>query len=235
VKRYAVKELFSTLQGEGGRSGARSIFVRFAGCNLWNGRVEDRDKGIGACAKWCDTDFAKGEPMTSKAIFDSAADLWPWAPYVKRWLVVTGGEPMLQLDTDFVRDAHDRDWKVAVESNGTIRAVPEIDWLTISPKRGSTLVQKKATELKVVLPGGIDGEGWSDDELKRLAADGDWGSLYVQPQDVVGAALGQTYLTRSLLGAEHEFKKNLKRCIDFVEAHPNWRLSFQTHKVTGLR
>ncbi len=237
MKRYAVKEIFSTLQGEGGRTGARSIFVRFAGCNLWNGRPEDRAKGIGACAAWCDTDFAKGEGMSVKAILDKAAELWPWSALTKRWLVITGGEPMLQLDGEFLNEAHERDWLVAVESNGTIKAPSGIDWLTISPKRGALpLVQTDAHELKVVLPGVIDGQGWTDDELRALAASGEWGQLFVQPQDVISpGSTGITYLGKLMIGAEPEFKRNLKRCIDFVELHPQWRLSFQTHKVTGLR
>jgi 7-carboxy-7-deazaguanine synthase len=238
---YSVKEIFLTLQGEGGRTGAKSLLcVRFGRLHLWNGRPEDRDKGKGACARWCDTDFAKGSPMTAGAILDEADRLWPaedasLGVLTQRWLVITGGEPMLQLDEAFYDEANQRDWSVAAESNGSVKAAP-VDWLTISPKLGAPLVQLTADELKVVLPGETGGEGWTDLELETLREAGDWARCYVQPQDpILQSAIGSTYLTKTLLGAKPEFDKNLKRCIDFVLAHPVWRLSFQTHKVEGLR
>lgn len=235
---YRVRELFATLQGEGARAGSRSVFVRFAGCNLWNGRPEDRAKGVGACAQWCDTDFVRGEPMTSEVILAEVQKQWYLAAESgPPWIVVTGGEPLLQLDEAFIEHAHKLGVRVAVESNGTIRAPEGIDWLTVSPKRGQIeLAQLEAHELKVVLPGGLDGQGWTDAELEELAKKGDWLHRFVQPQDVVSPGfLGVTYLTRSMVGAEHEFQRNLKRCIDFVHSHPQWRLSYQMHKAAGLR
>lgn len=237
MKRYAVKEQFLTLQGEGGRAGHKSVFVRFAGCNLWNGRPQDRDKGTGGCARWCDTDFAKGTPASGVDILDEADRLWPRDPVgASRWLVFTGGEPLLQVDSILIELAHDRGWKVAVETNGTIGAPEGIDWLTVSPKRGAPVEQWEGDELKVVLPGGPDGDDWTDVDLLNLATGGVWRRLFVQPQDVIlPSAISQTYLTRTLLGAEPEFKARLQRCIDFVMAHPEWALSIQSHKVTNLR
>lgn len=239
-KRYAVREIFSTLQGEGRRAGHRSIFIRFTGCNLWNGRVEDRAKGAGACARWCDTDFARGERFTAMTILDEAYRQWfaggDVSVHGERWLVITGGEPLLQLDEAFIERAHVMGWKLAVESNGTIFAPSGIDWLTVSPKRGLIgLAQRQAHELKVVLPGDFDGRGWTDGDLALLERQGEWGELYVQPQDVISPGmLGASYLVKRVIGGEQEFRNNLNRCIDFVRRHPRWKLSFQTHKVTGL-
>jgi 7-carboxy-7-deazaguanine synthase len=243
TRYYRVREIFPTLQGEGFRTGCRSVFVRFAGCNLWNGRPEDRSKGAGACAQWCDTDFARGEPMTSEVILAEVQRAWYLAAESgPPWIVVTGGEPLLQLDEAFIEHAHKLGIRVAVESNGTIHAPHGIDWLTISPKRGAIeLRQLEAHELKVVLPGGIDGDGWSTAELEALSQKGEWQHRFVQPQDVVARAfVNSTYLTNrlaagSLHGAADEFNENLKRCIDFVHSHPQWRLSYQMHKAAGLR
>lgn len=237
MKRYAIREAFLTLQGEGARTGHKSYFVRFAGCNLWNGRPEDRDKGTGDCAQWCDTDFAKGTPQTAEQIIEQADAAWPAREGELRWFVFTGGEPMLQVDQALIEAAHRAGWLVAIETNGTIEVLDSIDWITVSPKRGSTLVQQHGDELKVVLPGTYGGEGWTDAELElmRQSADG-WRHCFVQPQDaILQSAVEQTYLKRSLLGAEREFKHNLKRCIDFVLRCPHWALSFQVHKITGLR
>lgn len=233
MKQYAVREIFLTLQGEGYRTGQASVFVRFAGCNLWNGKPEDRNKGKGACRYWCDTDFAKGDLMTSNEILEQAESLWRGASH--KWLVITGGEPLLQLDEAFIVAAHARSWKIAVESNGTRLAPAGIDWLTISPKLGTHLINQFANELKVVLPGGSLG-GWPDAKLEEFELNGWATNLYVQPQDVIlRSAVETTYLKRSLLGAEPEFKLNLKRCTDFVLSHPRWKLSYQVHKITGMR
>jgi 7-carboxy-7-deazaguanine synthase len=239
MKTYAVREIFMTIQGEGARTGEASVFVRFAGCNLWNGNPEDRDKGKGACALWCDTDFAKGEKMTVVEILAQAAKVWTGdgARAGEAWLVITGGEPLLQLDAQFISHAHAQGWKVAVESNGTVGAPPGVDWLTVSPKLGTQLVDQQVQELKVVLPGGPYG-GWTDSELEALARKYQQGKtrLYVQPQDVIQqSAVEVTYLKRSLLGAKDEFELNLKRCTDFVMRNPWWKLSYQMHKAAGLR
>jgi 7-carboxy-7-deazaguanine synthase (Cx14CxxC type) len=236
MKRYAVKEMFLTLQGEGHRSGAKSVFLRFAGCNLWSGRPEDRDVGKGACAEWCDTDFFKGELRTAEQILDQADALWPHDEE-GRWFVVTGGEPLLQLDSEFIGAAHELGWSIAVETNGTVRLPgfgDEIDWLTISPKIGTELVLHVADELKVVLPGGR--ENWTDEALEQLEKDVEAIHYFVQPQDpIMKSMVDVTHLKRGTIGTAEEFQANVKRCVDFVMAHPNWQLTMQMHKFAGLR
>ena len=207
---YAVKEIFLTLQGEGAQAGRRAVFLRFAGCNLWSGREEDRAT---ATCQFCDTDFVgtNGENgakyADAAALADKVQSLWGEAggtPYV----VITGGEPMLQLDAALIDALHARGFEIGVESNGTLPAVPGIDWLCISPKAGSDVVQTKGNELKLVWPQpGSDWqtmESWSFDHF------------LIQPMDSVARA------------------ENLQAAIQFVMDHPKWRLSLQNHKALGL-
>src|SRR5688572_16612519 len=174
---YAVKEIFLTLQGEGVQAGSRAVFLRFAGCNLWSGREQDRAT---AQCRFCDTDFVGtdgvngGKFRTAEALAEQVERLWGEGR-AQRLVVVTGGEPMLQLDSALIDALHARDFRVAVESNGTLEAVPGIDWLCISPKAGTEVVQRSGDELKLVWPqAGIDPaevEGW------------DFGHFLVQPMD----------------------------------------------------
>ena len=207
---YAVKEIFLTLQGEGAQAGRRAVFLRFAGCNLWSGREEDRAT---ATCQFCDTDFVgtNGENGAKYAdaatLADKVQSMWGMAggtPYV----VITGGEPMLQLDAALIDALHARGFEIGVESNGTLPAVPGIDWLCISPKAGSDVVQTKGNELKLVWPQpGSDWqtmESWSFDHF------------LIQPMDSVARA------------------ENLQAAIQFVMDHPKWRLSLQNHKALGL-
>lgn len=207
---YAVKEIFLTLQGEGAQAGRRAVFLRFAGCNLWSGREEDRAT---ATCQFCDTDFVGtngengGKYADAAALADKVQSLWGEAdgtPYV----VITGGEPMLQLDAALVDALHARGFEIGVESNGTLPAVPGIDWLCISPKAGSDVVQTRGNELKLVWPQpGSDWksmESWSFDHF------------LIQPMDSVARA------------------ENLQAAIQFVMDHPKWRLSLQNHKALGL-
>jgi 7-carboxy-7-deazaguanine synthase len=207
---YAVKEAFLTLQGEGVQAGSRAVFLRFAGCNLWTGRERDR---AGAQCNFCDTDFVgtDGEGGGKFAAADSLADHIAalWGPERERRLVVvTGGEPMLQLDPALIEALHDRGFRIAVETNGTLAATPGIDWLTVSPKTGTEVVQKRGDELKLVWPqAGIDPaelEGWSFDHF------------LVQPMDC----------------AERE--QAIEAAIRLAMERPRWRLSLQAHKVVGL-
>lgn len=247
---YSVREIFDTLQGEGVRAGTRAIFIRLAGCNLWNGRESGRSSGLGACARWCDTDFVRGEPMTSEAIALRAAELWreplptPRGSIAPPWVVITGGEPALQLDHALLDALRAEGFRIAVESNGTKRtdALLAVDHLCISPKLGSTLQVLEADELKVVVPGVADPDpdqehrtlavpfpaptrgmkllgaplGWTNDDLDELADAGDWDRLFVSPQDGPRAAI------------------HTAQAIAFVKRHPRWRLSVQTHKVLGI-
>jgi len=206
---YAVKEMFLTLQGEGVQAGRRAVFIRLAGCNLWTGREEDRSTAI---CRFCDTDFVgmdgdHGGRYQASGLADQAMNLW--AGEGKPFAVITGGEPMLQLDAELLDALHDRGFTIAVESNGTIAAPKGIDWLCISPKAGSQVIQRSGQEVKVV---------WPQAELDmREIARWDFEHFLVQPMD------------------GPELAANQQAAIDFVLANPAWRLSLQTHKLTGLR
>ncbi len=207
---YAVKECFLTLQGEGMQTGRRAVFLRFAGCNLWSGREQDRAT---AQCNFCDTDFVgmDGEGGGKFADADSLADraLETWGQAGQDLLVViTGGEPMLQLDGALIDALHQRGFRVAVESNGTLAAVDGIDWLCVSPKAGTNVVQRSGNELKLVWPQpGI--------ELEQLES-WDFDHFLVQPMDCD--------MREEALGA----------AVKLVMDRPRWRLSLQTHKILGL-
>ncbi|MBK5912008.1 7-carboxy-7-deazaguanine synthase [Rhodothalassium salexigens] len=206
---YAVKELFLTLQGEGGQAGRPAVFCRFAGCNLWSGREADRASAV---CRFCDTDFIgtdgqNGGRYAGQALVAAAAALWP-AGRDRRLVVCTGGEPLLQLDAALIEAFHDAGFEVAVESNGTIAAPAGIDWLCVSPKAGAPLVQTRGQELKLVYP-------QPGAEPERFA-DLDFAHRFLQPMD--GPAL-----------ADHT-----RQAIAYCLANPRWRLSVQTHKVLGI-
>ena len=206
---YAVKEMFLTLQGEGMQAGRRAVFIRLAGCNLWTGREDDRSTAI---CRFCDTDFVgmdgdHGGRYQATALADQALSLW--AGEGRPFAVITGGEPMLQLDEELLDALHDRGFTIAVESNGTIAAPRGIDWLCISPKAGSQVVQRSGQEVKVVWPQ----RELDMDEIARW----NFEHFLVQPMDGL------------------ELAANQQATIDFVLANPAWRLSLQTHKLTGLR
>ncbi|GAA4027567.1 7-carboxy-7-deazaguanine synthase [Sphingomonas rosea] len=205
---YAVKECFLTLQGEGAQTGSRAVFLRFAGCNLWSGREQDRDT---AQCRFCDTDFVGTDGLNGGKFADAATlanrveEIWDGGPD-HRLVVITGGEPMLQLDSALVDALHARGFRIAAESNGTLPATPGIDWLCISPKAGTEVVQRTGDELKLVWPqAGIDPatlENW------------DFRHFLVQPMD----------------GPEG----TVEASIALAMARPRWRLSLQAHKVVGL-
>ncbi len=207
---YAVKECFLTLQGEGMQSGARAIFLRFAGCNLWSGREQDRKT---AQCNFCDTDFVGtdgeggGKFSSADALASQVESLWGEGRE-ERLVVITGGEPMLQLDTALIEALHRRGFKVAVESNGTLPAVSGIDWLCISPKAGTDVVQRAGDELKLVWPQpGID---------PAKLEDWDFANFLVQPMDCA------------------KRDEAVSAAIDLAMKRPRWRLTLQTHKVVGL-
>ena len=207
---YAVKECFLTLQGEGAQSGSRAVFLRFAGCNLWSGREEDR---AAAQCNFCDTDFVgtDGEGGGKFANADQLAEqverLWGEGEEL-RLVVITGGEPMLQLDEVLVEALHARGFRIAVESNGTLPATPGVDWLCISPKAGTDVVQRSGNELKLVWPqSGIDPA-----ELEQWRFD----NFLVQPMDC------------------ERRQEAIDAAIKLAMERPKWRLSLQAHKVVGL-
>ena len=208
---YAVKEAFLTLQGEGMQAGSRAVFLRFAGCNLWSGREQDR---ASAQCNFCDTDFV-GTDGSGGGKFGEADEL---ANHVeglwgegrdRRLVVITGGEPMLQLDEALIAALHSRRFQVAVESNGTLPATPGIDWLCISPKAGTNVVQRSGNELKLVWPqNGIDPEQLEDWNFEHFL---------IQPMD------------------REDLKGSYDAAIALAMDRPKWRLTLQAHKVVGLR
>ncbi|KQM28497.1 MULTISPECIES: 7-carboxy-7-deazaguanine synthase [unclassified Sphingomonas] len=209
---YSVKEMFLTLQGEGVHAGRRAVFVRFAGCNLWTGREQDRATAI---CRFCDTDFVGTDGVGGGKFADAdalvAAVSVSWGSGdVRRFVVLTGGEPMLQIDDALVTALHDAGFTIAIESNGTIAAHPGIDWICISPKAGSEVVQRQGDELKLVWPQ----DGIDVDAIEQ------WNFAHhlIQPMDVVGM---------------EEIHRDA--AIDFAMDRPKWRLSLQTHKLLGLR
>lgn len=233
---YAVKDIFATLQGEGARAGTPAVFLRMAGCNLWNGREEDRHKGLGDCARWCDTDFAKGSKMESTEIVHRLEELWS-EHHAEKWVVVTGGEPLLQFTRDLLRDLHKAGWKVAVETNGTIDFVDSmyLDWVCVSPKIGGQLKYRgRCDELKVILhPRGSTPKGWGDEDLVRMAEKLKPEHRFVQPLDpTTTPGIGTTYLLGYGTGARLD--DSVERCVAFCMEHPGWRVSAQTHKYLKL-
>jgi 7-carboxy-7-deazaguanine synthase (Cx14CxxC type) len=209
---YQVKEIFYTLQGEGARTGRAAVFLRFAGCNLWSGREEDR---AGAICKFCDTDFVGtdgtegGKFAEAEALADAVAAAWPRDAQGKLYVVCTGGEPLLQLDAALIAALHARGFEVAIESNGTQAAPPGIDWICVSPKAGAPLVLTTGDELKLVYPQA----GAEPERFAHLA----FAQFFLQPMDGPNRA------------------ENTARAAAYCMAHPRWRLSLQTHKLAGLR
>jgi 7-carboxy-7-deazaguanine synthase len=207
---YSVKELFKTLQGEGAQAGRAAVFCRFAGCNLWSGREEDRAEAV---CRFCDTDFV-GTDGDGGGKFQNALDLaeaiartWD-GPAGRRYVVFTGGEPLLQLDEALIAAVHAQGFEIAVETNGTLEPPPGIDWVCVSPKADAPFVLKAGNELKLVFPqAGIDPTG-----LQTLNFDHFW----VQPMDGPARAA------------------NTEAAVAFCLANPIWRLSLQTHKVIGI-
>jgi 7-carboxy-7-deazaguanine synthase (Cx14CxxC type) len=208
---YAVKEIFKTLQGEGRNSGRAAVFCRFAGCNLWSGREADRTTAI---CQFCDTDFV-GTDGTGGGRFETAETLVAaiaaeWGENSQnRFVVLTGGEPLLQLDEALLDSLHDANFEIAIETNGTMAAPDGIDWICVSPKAGAPLVQKRGDELKLVYP--QDGAAPRDFEALEFE------HFLLQPMDGPDIA------------------RNTAAAIDYCIAHPRWRLSVQTHKGIGIR
>ncbi|MGA9602382.1 MAG: 7-carboxy-7-deazaguanine synthase [Methylocystis sp.] len=208
---YAVKEAFLTLQGEGRQAGRAAVFCRFAGCNLWSGREKDR---AGAQCGFCDTDFVgtQGEGggafATAEALAAHLARLWGREP-ARRFAVLTGGEPLLQVDRALIAALHHQGFEIAVETNGTLPAPAGLDWICVSPKAGAPLALTRGDELKLVFPQA----GAEPENYEAL----DFGEFLLQPMD------------------GPEISRNTKAAIDYCLAHPRWRLSLQTHKIIGVK
>jgi 7-carboxy-7-deazaguanine synthase len=208
---YAVKEIFYTLQGEGANTGSPAVFLRFAGCNLWSGREQDR---AAAVCRFCDTDFVGtdgtggGRFAGPEALADAVLAAWPRGVEAHRFVVCTGGEPLLQLDGPLLQALHERRFRVAIETNGT-QSVPQgVDWICVSPKAGAPLVVHGGDELKLVFPQA----GAEPERFERL----DFAHFFLQPMD----------------GPERA--RNTELSIAYCRSHPRWRLSLQTHKLIGI-
>ena len=209
---YSVKEIYYTLQGEGANAGAPAVFCRFAGCNLWSGREEDR---ASAACDFCDTDFVGtggmggGKFADSRALADAIERAWPAARRDHRFVVCTGGEPLLQLDPAAIAALHRRGFRIAIETNGTLAAPAGIDWVCVSPKADVALALVTGDELKLVFPQ----PKAPPERFEALAFD----HFFLQPMDGPARAA------------------NTREAIDYCLAHPRWRLSLQSHKIIGIR
>jgi len=216
---YTVKELFPTLQGEGAQAGRAAVFCRFAGCNLWSGREEDRATAI---CQFCDTDFVGsdgfggGKFETATLLADAIETAWrsTSAGPQQRYVVFTGGEPLLQLDEELITALHQKGFEVAIETNGTIKVPKGIDWVCVSPKAGSELIVLQADELKLVIP---QNEHQQLEKLMARFEGMDYRNRFLQPMD--GSNL----------------KSNTELAVSLCQKRPLWRLSLQSHKLIGIR
>jgi 7-carboxy-7-deazaguanine synthase len=218
---YTIKEIFYTLQGEGAQTGRAAVFCRFSGCNLWSGREEDRSRAV---CQFCDTDFIGTGPdggrfRSANEVADAIDRCWGGGAHfsatsvasngARKYVVCTGGEPLLQLDEALIAELHRRDFEVAVETNGTRPAPVSLDWVCVSPKAGAPLVQTRGNELKLVYPQ----ENAPPEKFEQF----DFQHFFLQPMDGPDVA------------------RNTQLAIEYCLRHPRWRLSIQTHKLVGLR
>lgn len=209
MSTYAIKEIYYTIQGEGAQTGRSAVFVRFSGCNLWSGREQDREKAI---CKFCDTDFwgtdgINGGKYTAEELVDRILTLWPHS-VTRPYIVCTGGEPLLQLDTPLVNLLHESNIEIAIETNGTKLAPEGIDWICMSPKANTELLLTSGDEIKIVFPQ----KGIDPADFEAMAFD----HFFIQPMD------GPDIL------------ENTKAAIEFCKDNPRWKLSIQTHKLLDI-
>ena len=216
---YTVKELFPTLQGEGTHTGRAAVFCRFAGCNLWSGREEDRATAI---CQFCDTDFVGsdgaggGKFETAASLADAIEASWrsTSAGPQQRYVVFTGGEPLLQLDEDLIAALHQKGFEVAIETNGTIKVPKGVDWICVSPKAGAELIVLQADELKLVIP---QNDLRALEKLMARFEGMDYRNRFLQPMDGLN------------------LKENTDLAVSLCQKRPLWRLSLQSHKLIGIR
>jgi len=208
---YSVKEIYYTLQGEGAHTGRAAVFLRFAGCNLWTGREEDR---ASATCKFCDTDFVGtdgpggGKFATANSLADAVVSQWPKGESATPYVVCTGGEPLLQIDASLIDALHARGFEIGIETNGTLMPPSGIDWICVSPKAGADFALKRGDELKLVFPqAGAEPERYTALNFRHF---------FLQPMDGPSRAA------------------NIAAATAYCLAHPQWRLSLQTHKLIGI-
>lgn len=209
---YSVKEIYYTLQGEGAQTGRAAVFLRFAGCNLWTGLERDRGKAI---CQFCDTDFIGtdgingGKFATAEKLAEAVVAQWPKGGRAQPYVVCTGGEPLLQIDEALITALHSRSFEIGIETNGTLLPPPGIDWICVSPKAGAEFNLKAGNELKLIYPQA----GGEPEKYAALAFD----NFFLQPMDSPQQAA------------------NTQAATEYCLAHPQWRLSLQTHKLIGIR
>lgn len=203
--------MYYTLQGEGAQSGRPAVFLRFSGCNLWSGREIDRHKAI---CKFCDTDFwgtdgiNGGKYPTPASLVEKVSELYP-AGYEKKYVVCTGGEPMLQLDRALVDELHDHGFEIGIETNGTLPVDLPLDWICVSPKENTIIEQQSGDEFKIVYPqGNMDPSQWEHLDFRHF---------YLSPMDNENTA------------------QNIQTCVEYCMKNPRWKLSLQTHKILDIR
>ena len=212
---YHIKEAFYTLQGEGAQSGRASVFCRFSGCNLWSGREQDRSSAI---CQFCDTDFVGtdgvngGRFATAAALAEHIVSLWPAISSATPYVVMTGGEPLLQVDAELIAALHQRGFEIAVETNGTLPVPEGIDWVCVSPKSQATVVVTQGDELKLVYP--------QQDALPERFSALAFSHFYLQPMD------------QSAL--QNPGGNTVQQTVEYCLNHPQWRLSMQLHKLAGF-
>lgn len=211
---YSVKEIYFTLQGEGAHTGRAAVFLRFSGCNLWSGREQHRAEAV---CKFCDTDFVGtngpggGKFASAESLAEAIANAWPEEAVASpKYVVCTGGEPLLQLDTVAIDALHEAGFEIGVETNGTVPSPDGIDWLCVSPKANALLVQRSGSELKLVYP--------QNEAAAQPCefADLDFEYFFLQPCD------------------DENLEANTRDAVDYCLQHPQWRLSVQTHKILGI-
>lgn len=206
---YSIKEIYHTIQGEGFHTGRSAVFCRFSGCNLWTGREEDRHKAV---CQFCDTDFwgtdgLNGGKYAAQALAAKINELWP-KNRTNKFVVFTGGEPLLQLNDELIAEVHNHDFEIAIETNGTIEVPQNIDWVCVSPKANADLIVTKGHELKLVYPQ----KGAHPDKFIHL----DFDHFFLQPMD------------------SPDIEYNTTSVINYCKSHPLWRVSLQTHKIMGI-
>lgn len=207
---YKIKEIFYTLQGEGHHAGRPAVFVRFSGCNLWTGREQDRHKAV---CKFCDTDFRgtdgqRGGKYTAASLISIIYELWPKATSKHPFIVITGGEPALQLDQELIDALHEANIEIAIETNGTLALPEHIDWICLSPKADTDIVLHSAHELKLVYPQ-VENTPEQFEKIHALY-------YFLQPLD------------------DENQEAHTAACVEYCMDHPKWQLSLQTHKMIGV-
>ncbi len=208
---YSIKEIFLTLQGEGARSGRTAVFCRFSGCNLWSGLERDRSNAI---CQFCDTDFVGtdglngGKYKNEEELLNKIDEVWAQPNLERKYIILTGGEPLLQVNRALIDKLHERSYEIGIETNGTLSPPEGIDWICVSPKANAQLTLKTGHELKLIYPQtGLDPE-----EFENLSFD----NFYLQPMD------------------NENREENVQKSIEYCTTHPRWQLSLQTHKLIGI-